>query len=205
MELDPACPRVRTARSFWLLSPTGRLDEALAEVKRAVNLDPLSSVVRNRECWVLHCMRKPEALERARATLQMFPAHPVCSFSGSLVFLGHGLHDEAASTLEKGLAAVPGSVYLSGVLALARACQGRHGDAEQIRSELEELSARQYVPFLPRACASEACGDMNGAYHFFDLAVEEREPLAIPVLTARRADLFADPRFQSLLRKMNLA
>jgi hypothetical protein len=46
---------------------------------------------------------------------------------------------------------------------------------------------------------------MNGAYHFFDRAVEEREPLAIPVLTARRADLFADPRFQSLLRKMNLA
>jgi TolB-like protein/lipoprotein NlpI len=205
MELDPACPRVRTARSFWFLSPTGRLDEALAEIKRAVNLDPLSSVVRNRECWVLHCMRKAEALERARATLQMFPAHPVCSFSGSLVFLGQGLHEEAASTLEKGLEAVPGSVYLLGVLALARACQGRYADAEQIRSELEELSARQYVPFLPRACASEACGDMAGAYSLFDQAVEEREPLAIPVLTARRPDLLADPRYQSLLRKMNLA
>ncbi len=205
MELDPACPRVRSARSFWLLAPTGRLEEALAEVKRAVNLDPLSSVVRNRECWVLHCMRKGEALERARATLQMFPAHPVCSFSGSLVFLSQGLHDEAATTLEKSLEAVPGSVYLLGVLALARACQGRYADAQRIRSELEELSARQYIPFLPRACASEACGDMDGAYHFFDQAVEEREPLAIPVLTARRADLFADPCYQSLLRKMNLA
>ena len=46
---------------------------------------------------------------------------------------------------------------------------------------------------------------MDGAYHFFDQAVEEREPLAIPVLTARRADLFADPCYQSLLSKMNLA
>jgi hypothetical protein len=46
---------------------------------------------------------------------------------------------------------------------------------------------------------------MADAYSSFDQAVEEREPLAIPVLTARRVDLFADPRYQSLLCKMNLA
>jgi TolB-like protein/Flp pilus assembly protein TadD len=205
MELDPACPRVRSARSFWLLAPTGRFEEALAEIKRAVNLDPLSSVVRNREITILQSMRKPEALERARATLQMFPAHPVSSFAGSLAFLGPGLHDEAATTLEKGLEAVPGSVYLLGALALARGRQLRDADARQIRSQLEELAARQYIPFLPRACASEACGDMDGAYHFLDQAIEEREPLAIPVLTARRAELSADPQYESLLRKMNLA
>jgi adenylate cyclase len=205
MELDPACPRVRSARSFWLLAPTGRLDEALAEVKRAVNLDPLSSVVRNREFFVLHCMRKTEALGRARAALRMFPTHPVTIFLGSFVFLGQGLHEEAATTLEKGLESVPGSVYLLGLLALARARQGRFAEAEQIRSELEELSARQYVPFVPRAYASEACGDMDGAYALLDQAIEEREPLALGLFTGRRADLSGDRRYQSLLRKTNLA
>ena len=186
-----------------MLAPTGRLDEALTEVKRAVNLDPLSSVVRNRECWVLHCMRKTEALERARAMLQLFPAHPVTRFCAGLAFTHQGMHEEAVATLEKVLEAVPGSVYLLGVLAMAHARQGRVDHAERIRRELEEISARRYIPFLPRAFASEACGDMNDAYYFFDQAVEEREPLAVPVLTAR-AYYLPDPRYESLLRKMNL-
>ena len=38
-----------------------------------------------------------------------------------------------------------------------------------------------------------------------DQAVDEREPLVVPLLTDRRADLLPDPRYQSLLRKMNLA
>jgi tetratricopeptide (TPR) repeat protein len=150
-------------------------------------------------------MRKTEALGRARAALRMFPTHPVTIFLGSFVFLGQGLHEEAATTLEKGLESVPGSVYLLGLLALARARQGRFAEAEQIRSELEELSARQYVPFVPRAYASEACGDMDGAYALLDQAIEEREPLALGLFTGRRADLSGDRRYQSLLRKTNLA
>jgi TolB-like protein len=205
LELDPACPRVRTARSFWLLAPTGRLDEALAEITRAVRLDPLSSVARNRETWVLHCARKAEAVDRARAAVQLFPGHPVASFSSGLVLIRQGLHEEGVTAVEKGLEAVPGSVYLLGVLALARACQGRTEEAEQIRSELEELSARQYVPFLPQALASEACGDLHGRDHLLYRAIEEREPLAVPIMAERRPDLLSDPRYRSLLRHMNLA
>jgi len=205
LELNPACPRVRSARSFWLLAPTGRLDEALVEITGAVNLDPLSSVARNRQCWVLHNMVKAEAVDRARALLQLFPSHPVSTFCASSTLLRQGWYEEAATALERGLDAVPGSAYLLGVLALARAQQGRAADAKRIRAELEELSARQYVPFLPRAHASEACGDMERAYELLDRAVEEREPLAVPILTDRRADQLLDPRFQGLLRKMNLA
>jgi TolB-like protein/Tfp pilus assembly protein PilF len=205
IELNPACPRVRSARSFWFLAPTGQLDEALVEITRAVNLDPLSSVARNRECWVLHNMMKSEAVERARALLQLFPSHPVTIFCASTTLLRQGWYEEAATTLERGLQAVPGSPYLLGVLAMARARQGRAVDAKRIHAELEERSASQYVPFLPRAQASEACGDMERAYELLGGAVEEREPLAVIILSDRRTDLLADPRYQSLLRKMNLS
>jgi len=204
LELNPECPRVRTARSFWLLLPTGRVDEALAEARHALRLDPLSTVARNRECWVLHCMRRAEALDRARASVQLFPSHPVTCFNASLVFLGWNLYEEAVETIERGMAAVPGSVYLLGVLSLARAGQGRHADAKQIRSELEEQSGRRHVPFLSRAFASEACGDMDGALDLLDRAVDEREPLIVPLLAGRRADLCVNTGYQSLLRKMNL-
>jgi predicted Zn-dependent protease len=148
---------------------------------------------------------RAEAVERARALLQLFPSHPVTIFSASSALLRQGWYEEAATALERGLQAVPGSPYLLGVLALARARQGRAAEAKRIHSELEELSARQYVPFLPRAQASEACGDMERAYELMGGAVEEREPLAVPVLSDRRTDLMADPRYQSLLRKMNLS
>jgi len=103
------------------------------------------------------------------------------------------------------LQAVPGSTYLLGVLALARARQGRAADAKRIQDELEERSVRQYVPFFPRAQASEACGDMERAFELLGGAVEEREPLAVSILADRRADMLADPRYHSLLRKMNLS
>jgi TolB-like protein/Tfp pilus assembly protein PilF len=205
IELNPACPRVRSARSLWFLAPTWQLDEALVECTRAVNLDPVSFVARNRECWVLHNMMKEEAVDRARTLLQLFPSHPVTIFCASSTLLRQGWYEEAATALERGLQAVPGSTYLLGVLALARARQGRTADVKRIHAELEELSARQYVPFLPRAQASEACGDMERAYELMGGAVEEREPLAVPVLSDRRTDLMADPRYQSLLRKMNLS
>jgi predicted Zn-dependent protease len=150
-------------------------------------------------------MLKVETVERARVLLQLFPSHPVTIFSTSLALIRQGCHQEAATALERGLQAIPGSTYLLGVLALARARQGRVADAERIDAELEKLSVRQYVPFIPRAQASEACGDMERAYKLMSGAVEEREPLCVPVLSSRRTDLLGDPRFQSLLRKMNLS
>jgi TolB-like protein len=202
--LDPASARVRASSSLWYLSTTGRLEEALQEIRRAVNLDPLNHAVRNTETWVLTVMGKEEAVDRARAALQLFPSHWISSFIGAHPFLAHGLHREAAAALENGLEIVPHSPYLLGVLALARACQGQTAAAEKIRDEMEQRAARELVPFLPRAYANEACGDMDRAYQLFHLAIEEREPLVVPFLTYRRARLVADTRLRSLLQKMNL-
>lgn len=204
LELDPVSPRIRASRACWFLAPLGRLDEALADARRAVNLDPLNPSFRNIEAWVLHLMRRPEAVERARGALQLFPSYWITSFIGSLVFLHAGLPDEAVAALEKGLEIVPGSTYLLGALARVRGREGRVEEAQGIRAELESRAARQYTPFLPRALASEGCGDMDCAYQLLDQAIDEREPLAIGILHDRRSDLQSDPRYQCLLRRMNL-
>jgi hypothetical protein len=121
------------------------------------------------------------------------------------VFIRHELYEEAVSTLERGLEVVPHSVYLLGALALARARQQKREEAERIRAELEARAAQQYVPFLPRSYASEASGDAEDAFRLLNQAVDELEPLAVPILADRRAGGCADPRLQALLRKMNLA
>jgi hypothetical protein len=70
---------------------------------------------------------------------------------------------------------------------------------------LEARATQQYGPFLPRSYASEACGDDDGAYRPMNRAVEEREPLTVPILADRRAGGCADSGFQALLQEINLA
>ncbi len=205
LEMDPASPMVRLGRALWFLLPTLRPGEALDEIKRAVALDPLSPAVRTAELWILYTMQRAEAVDGARALIQLFPSLPICRFAAGLALLRVGRIEEAVTTLEEGLKIVPGDVFLMGVLALARAGIGQVAEAQQIRAGLEERAESRYIPFLARAFGAEACGDMDSAYKLLDRAVDEREPLAIVSLAARRSDLLPDARYQSLLRKMNLA
>ena len=205
LEMDPASATVRVGRALWFLVPTLRLTEALDEINRAVALDPFSPAVRTTELWILYTMKKLDAADRARGLIRMFPSPPICRFAAGLTLLRHGSIEEAVICLEEGLKIVPGDVFLLGVLALAHARQGRSSEAEQIRAGLEERAGARYVPFLSRAYAAEAIGDMDSAYKLLDQAIDEREPLAVIALADRRADLPPHPCYQSLLRKMNLA
>jgi len=108
------------------------------------------------------------------------------------------------TTLEEGLSVVSGDAFLMGVLALARARQGRTGEAQQIRASLDDREGPRYNPFLPRAFAAEACGDLETADNLLERAIEEREALAAITLADRRAGQPSE-RDRSLLRKMNLA
>jgi len=205
LEMDPMSGRARSSHSLWHLLPVGRLEEALDEVKRAVQLDPLNPASRNPETWMLAVMRKEKAIERARSALQLFSSRWIGNWVGSHAFIWWGLYEEAVGALEGGLDVVPDNTHLLGALALARGRQGKLDEAQRIRAELEERSRRQYVPFFARAYASEACGDVDFAYQLLNQAMEEREPLVVPVLGGRKALGDTDPRLQALLQKMNLA
>ncbi len=126
-------------------------------------------------------------------------------FTSCAAFMQYDLNDEAAAAVEDALKILPGNVYLLAVLAQVRCRQGRRVETEEIRSELEALAARQYVPFCPRALTAEACGDIDRARDLLDQAVEEREPVALLCIMGRNMEQGSDSHHQSLLRKINLA
>jgi tetratricopeptide (TPR) repeat protein len=66
-------------------------------------------------------------------------------------------------------------------------------------------SARRYVSLLARSLACESTGDMDYACELVDRALDERDPQALTFLRYRRLELQSDPRYQALLRKMNIA
>jgi len=204
LQMDPASPMVRVARALWFLVPTRRLPEALAEIKIGVTLDPFSPAVRISELWVLYTLRTPEAVDKARSLIRLFPSLPICRFVAGLTLLRNNLIDEAATTVEAGLSVAPGDVFLLGVMALVRSRQGRIADVDNIRNELDRRASERYIPFLPRSFIAEASGDCALSHQLLDQAVNEREPLAVIALADQCGDEVRRPGSDSLLRKMNL-
>jgi tetratricopeptide (TPR) repeat protein len=204
IELNPAFALGHTIRSLYLVTRR-RNEEALTEIRRALELDPVNIETRSYEPWVLWMAgAKALAVDRARALIGLFGGSWISWYFIALTLTLHGLHEEAAPALQKGLELYPGNVTLLACLALLRARQGRPADAGRIRAELDELAVRQYVPFFPRAQASAGCGDMERYYQLMNQAVDERELLAPGWLTSMRRDFQADPRYQALLRRVNL-
>jgi predicted Zn-dependent protease len=161
---------------------------------------------RRAELLVLYATGHAElAIERARSLVDLFGASWVSWAFAARPLMLQGLVAEADAALQKGLELSPGNVQLLAWLALARGRQGRVGDAERIRAEMDATAERQYVPFWLRAAASEGCGDMEQAFRFMDQSLDERELNAPLWLVGRRGDLGSDPRYQALLRRINLA
>ena len=218
LQLNPDSPTAHHRRAVWYLVPLGRIEEAVAESQRALELDPLSAPGRFIESWILHVAgRGQAAVEHVRIALEMFPNSILGSWLSGFVLAGQGLFEEAETVLRRALHIDPENGWVSSILASVYARQTqvtedwvrsleRVGEASRILAGLEALSQRQSVTPLAFAMIHTALGDLEKAYEWFEKAFEEREPWLAPVL---REPLFAEPlagpRYEALLRMANLA
>ena len=204
LELNPAFALAHAGRSYYLVAKR-RYEDAVAAIRRSLELDPLNMITRTSELLVLYAAGHGElAADRARALIELFGGSWFSWAIAARAFAMSGLHEEADAAFQRGLQLSPGNVALLGWLAFARGRQGRLADAERIRAELETLAAQRYVQFYLRAAASEGCGDIEQSYRLLDQALDERELNAPLWLIARRPELESDLRFQARLRRTNL-
>ena len=87
----------------------------------------------------------------------------------------------------------------------AYAMAGRRADAQKVVERLNELSKQKYVPAWGSAAIYAGLGEKDKAFERLEKAYDERSlaPAGIkvnPVFDPLRSD----PRFQDLLRRMNL-
>ena len=184
----------------------GRTEEALAELRKAEQLDPLSATVKTAQAETYYFARRfPEAEAAARAALEMD--------SGSLlgwVNLGRALEqqgrfDEAIAGLEKVWQAAgkpPGLTMLLGHI------YARKGDRAMARKMLQELRTPPvwqghalYVPPIYFAAVHSGLGDQEAALASLKQAVAERCEYLIYLPRDPMADaLLRDPRFAPFFR-----
>jgi TolB-like protein/Tfp pilus assembly protein PilF len=202
-------PNFATARHWHglYLGMLGRMDAALAELRRAQVLNPLSMIIRTHVGLMLYqAQRYDEAIEQLVRTLEMEP-----DFAAAHYFLGwtyeqKGMYDETVTHLQRALRFSPGSPDKLGALGHAHAVFKRRGPARKVLEELHELSEKRFVSAYDFAVICVGLGEAEQAFEWLDKACEERSFSMLMGLKAepRLDTLRSDPRFERLVRRVGL-
>jgi DNA-binding winged helix-turn-helix (wHTH) protein/TolB-like protein/Flp pilus assembly protein TadD len=202
-------PDYATAHQWFgihYLAPLGRVEEAIAETRRARQLDPLSPVFNAFVGAALFFARRhDEAIEECRKTIDLHPDFGVAHWYLGRAYLQKGLFQEALAELQKALALSGGSPLMKGTLGVGYALAGDRAAAERTVVELEKLRADGYASALDLADIHAALGDRERAFRWLDQAAAERAFHLIYLKVWPELDpLREDRRFDALVRRIGL-
>jgi len=206
IELDPNVAYTHVAYGASYLVPMGRTDEAVAESKRSVELEPLSLI--NNAVLVsvyLYARQNDKALEQGRKTYDLDPNFRFGQQWFGQSRIANGQFTEATAFIEKVLQTSPFAQDNLPIAGQAYAKSGRPREAEQCIDRLRELAKTQSVRFYWIAAIYAALGDKDKAFAELEKAYQERDWF-LPRLKVDPIfdSLRADPRFKDLLKRMNL-
>ena len=189
------------------LAEMGRLDEALAEVKRAQELDPLSLIINTDLGTILYYAHHDDgAVSQLNSTLEMDPNFLPARFALADAYQHQGRYPEA---VENYLEAGNLFGYSPEVLATLRQAFASSGWTGFLHAWLKLLLAQSRTDYVAPYAVAEVyahLGARDEVFPWLEKAYEERssEILSIKV-DPNFEGLRNDPRFQNLLRRLGLS
>jgi TolB-like protein/Flp pilus assembly protein TadD len=212
IEINPNYPTARHWYSRHLLQ-RGRIDESLAEAKKAHELDPLSLIINANLGEISYYARQyDEALKHLRNTQEMDPSFRKAFVSIFLFFtyMRKGMYDEAAVEFAKALFSENPNpekeAHAAAALRDAYRDAGEKGIAQK-QIELVKKEAQKHPDFhIHLAEAYARLGDMDQAFYWLKKAADENHPaISLLHIDPDFDSLRMDPRFQELAPKGGFA
>jgi len=189
------------------LTPRGRLDEALRELRQALRLDPLSPIVHTAVGGCLYRMRRwDEAAETLRATLHQNPEFGHAHWSLGRVLLEQGRSEEALTSFQHALQ-VMGRIPAG--LAEIGYCHARMGHRDlalETLHQLQQLGQDEWVSPLNSALVLVGLEDHDAAISHLEESYEKRIRQLVWINVDPRFDaLHGIPAFEQLIARLGLA
>ena len=201
-------PRYATAHQWYggYLSVMGRSNEAIAERKRAVELEPLSLVINFELGLAFYYDRDYDrAIEQFQKTLELdqnfAPPHNFLPAA----YEQKGMYSEAIAEFKKAIPLTSGSESTLSKAGLGHVygVSGKKNEARTLLDELKQLSAQEFVPATSIALIYAGLGENDQAFVWLDKGFEQRAfQLQWIKLDPRWDNLRSDPRFQDLMRRI---
>jgi tetratricopeptide (TPR) repeat protein len=200
-------PNYATAHHWYgngPLSALGRFEEAIAEGKRATELDPLSPIINadlGQNLW--GARRYDEAIVQLRKTLEIDPTFYYAHYNLGIALQLKGDVPAAIAEYTKAQQ-LSDDLFVKVLLAAAKAQSGDKDAAMQMLAELEELSQHRYVHAYWRTLLYLSLGNRDEAIRWLEQAIADHEGLIIALIKVDPLldTLRGDPRFEGLVQKI---
>ncbi|MBV9960385.1 MAG: tetratricopeptide repeat protein, partial [Acidobacteria bacterium] len=205
LKLNPNSATAHNWYGFRLLQEA-RLDESLAEMERALELDPVTPLVKQSLAWChYHSRRFEEAIAVHRRIIESEPRFAWGRITYSWALIVAGQYAEAVAEAEKAVEFGSGNpMYLAG-LGGAYAAAGRNAEAREVLSRLHEMATRQYVSPYFLALIHCHLGEREEAMLYLEEALSINDTWVVWLVVDPQLDtLRSDPRYEDYIRRIGL-
>jgi TolB-like protein/Tfp pilus assembly protein PilF len=189
------------------LANMARHDEADAEARRAVELDPLSLLINMTPALNFYVAREyDQALEQLQKVLEMEPNFLAARSVRGGVLAQKGMYKEAIVEYEKVLELLKGAgTAEASVKALIARVYAKCGKKSEAMKLLEEVTAQGSALAYLVAGIYVALGNADAAFEWLDKAFEQHDVQFVSLKVDPLLDgIRSDSRFQELLHRVGL-
>ena len=200
LELDPNEVGAHLGYAAYFLA-MDRTEEGIAEIHRALELDPLS--LNWRGGWLLFLAREYErAVQHMRELLEFEPDYAFAHALLGLIYEQEGRSSEALEAFQRARN-LEDSPFFVIYGAYGHAMLGQRGEAKRILREVRRISQERYVCGYEVGMVYANLGEIEQAFEWFEQALEDRADcwvFAPP--DPRLGSIRSNPRFQAMLRRV---
>jgi len=203
IELSPSSADGRYFYAFIYLAPIGRFEEAVAEMKRALETDPLSLIINaNLGEIYYYAHQYDQAIEQGRKTLDIAPEFQVARNNLKDVYEQRGMYEQAITQYQ---AMGEFGRRRAALLEKAYRAAGARGYWQKSLELFLDEAKRTYIQPTIFARNFASLGDKEQALQWLEKAYAERDSDLVYLGVEPMYDpLRSDPRFADLLRRIGL-
>jgi tetratricopeptide (TPR) repeat protein len=203
IELNPGYERAY----FWYgrnLGFAGRFNEALVQLEKAKQLDPLSPVISAYIGQVyIFSKQYDKASEHLQNSLKVHPDHPLILHNIGELNIARGHYEKAIDPLKRSSEAAV-SAHYQAMLGLGYAKAKHVADANRVLNELRNRSKEGLVSVFDLASVYLALGNKEEALTLLEKGFEQKDMWMKELKAWPWFDeLKNEPRYKDLIRKMN--
>jgi DNA-binding SARP family transcriptional activator/Tfp pilus assembly protein PilF len=206
LALDPSSPDVYLTYALYLLTPTGRFEEAIRAIEMPRQRAPTLAAENAYVAMVCyHAREYARAIREAQLTVEMNQDYPLAWWTLGLAQEQSDSVDAAITSFQRAVELTSSSPLMLAQLGRAHARAGNPGAAQDILARLDQSGDHSGPAPYFTASIYAALGDNGEALTWLEHAYRARSPHLVFLKVAPEMDrLRGEKRFRDLLLRLGL-